>query len=208
MQMAEQTRERLAQYQFNVLNLLAKSPEGLHANDVISQLDSVMPATDFELGSYATGGIRRPKIIRFTTIGLVKAGWLLKTNGIWSITADGKQALLDYPTPSQIRAESHRLYQGWKKSRVAELPEEIGEEDDEAIALAVSVEDAESTALELVKKHLGVMNPYIFQNLVSALLEGMGYHVAWVAPPGKDGGIDLVAFQDHFGAQVQELKSK
>ena len=44
------------------------------------------------------------------------------------------------------------------------------------------------------------MPPYQFQDLVAALLRAMGYHVAWVAPPGKDGGTDIVAYTDPLGA--------
>jgi hypothetical protein len=72
--MAEQTRERLGDYHYSILNLLAKHPEGIHANDVMAQLESLLPSTEYEKGSYATGGIRRPNIVRFSTIGLVKAG--------------------------------------------------------------------------------------------------------------------------------------
>lgn len=204
--MAEQTRERLGEYQYSILNLLLKHPEGVHANEVISQLEAILPSTEYEKGSYETGGIRRPKIVRFSTIGLVKAGWLLKENGIWSITAEGRKALVDFPDPNKLREESHRLYQNWKSARVTVSNDSDSDIEDESVALAVSVEDAEATALELVKNYLGVMNPYDFQNLVKALLQGMGYHVSWVAPPGKDGGIDLVAFQDYFGAQGPRIK--
>ncbi len=204
--MAEQTRERLAQYEISILKILLKVPDGIHVNEVLKALNEVLPATDFELGTYASGGIRRPKIARFATIGLVKAGWMLKENGIWTITAEGKKALLDFPNAMDLRKEVSRLYQNWKRNRVDVPTDERNEIEDEAVELAVSVEDAETTALELVKNFLGVMNPYVFQDLVRALLEGMGYHVSWVAPPGKDGGIDLVAFQDHFGTQGPRIK--
>ena len=40
------------------------------------------------------------------------------------------------------------------------------------------------------------MNPNELQELVADLLRAMDYHVAWVAPPGKDGGVDVLAFTD------------
>lgn len=204
--MAEQTRERLAQYQASVMNILNKSPEGIHVNQVLAELDKELPPTEYEQGTYATGGVRRPKIAKFATIGLVKAGWVIKQSGIWKITSEGKQALIDFPTPAALRAECHRLYQNWKQTRTVEPTDSDIEVEDGDVELAVSVEDAETTALELVKNYLGAINPYTFQDLVRALLEAMGYHVSWVAPPGKDGGIDLVAFQDHFGAQGPRIK--
>ncbi len=50
------------------------------------------------------------------------------------------------------------------------------------------------------------MNPYEFQELVASLLRGMEYHVAWVAPPGKDRGIDIIAWGDPLGTKPPRIK--
>ncbi len=42
--------------------------------------------------------------------------------------------------------------------------------------------------------------------MVGGLLVGMGYHVAWVAPQGKDGGVDIVAYRDPLGADRPRIK--
>jgi restriction system protein len=34
----------------------------------------------------------------------------------------------------------------------------------------------------------------------------MEYHVSWVAPPGKDGGIDIVAWSDPLGTRPPRIK--
>ena len=34
----------------------------------------------------------------------------------------------------------------------------------------------------------------------------MGYHVAWVAPPGKDRGIDILAWSDPLGTRPPRIK--
>jgi restriction system protein len=34
----------------------------------------------------------------------------------------------------------------------------------------------------------------------------MGYHVAWVAPPGRDRGIDIIASLDPFGIKDPRIK--
>jgi restriction system protein len=34
----------------------------------------------------------------------------------------------------------------------------------------------------------------------------MGYHVAWVAPPGPDKGVDIVAYTDPLGASGPRIK--
>jgi hypothetical protein len=38
-----------------------------------------------------------------------------------------------------------------------------------------------------IEEHLEQMNPYDFQDLVAGLLRALGYHVAWVSPPGLSG---------------------
>jgi len=41
---------------------------------------------------------------------------------------------------------------------------------------------------------------------VADLLRAMDYHVSWVAPPGKDRGIDIIAYTDPLGASVPRIK--
>ena len=58
--------------------------------------------------------------------------------------------------------------------------------------VALTFEVADEQAWQEIERFLQQMQPYDFQDLVAALLKGMGYHVAWVAPPGKDGGTEGV----------------
>ena len=50
------------------------------------------------------------------------------------------------------------------------------------------------------------MNPFDFQHLVADLLTAMGYHVSWVSPPGKDGGVDILAWPDPLGTRPPRIK--
>ena len=50
------------------------------------------------------------------------------------------------------------------------------------------------------------MNPYDFQDLVASLLKAMGYYVTYIAPPGKDGGIDIIAHNDPLGTETPRIK--
>jgi restriction system protein len=52
------------------------------------------------------------------------------------------------------------------------------------------------------------MNPYEFQYLVAALLRAMGYFTPYVSPKGRDGGIDIIAYQDPLGANVPRIKTQ
>ena len=55
---------------------------------------SIRPVTptDYESGSFPSGGRRYEKIARFSTVDLVKAGWMQKSKGIWTPTDVGRDA--------------------------------------------------------------------------------------------------------------------
>lgn len=57
-----------------------------------------------------------------------------------------------------------------------------------------------------IEQHLQAMNPYDLQALVASLLRAMGYYVSWVSPPGKDGGIDILAWGDPLGTRPPRIK--
>ena len=51
------------------------------------------------------------------------------------------------------------------------------------------------------------MRIYEFQDLVTELLKAMDYHIAWIAPPGKDRGyINLIAYADPLGVSQPRIK--
>ncbi|HSF29383.1 MAG TPA: restriction endonuclease [Candidatus Tectomicrobia bacterium] len=50
------------------------------------------------------------------------------------------------------------------------------------------------------------MGPYEFQKLVAELLVAISYHVPFVAPPGRDGGIDLTVYKDPLGTSTPRIK--
>lgn len=202
--MSDLNKERFAEFKLHVMKILSKYPDGIHSNEVFAELDKIIPPNAFELGTYEKTGVqRRNHIVRFSTIAIVKAGWITKSKGIWQITEEGKKALMNFPTAEALRAESSRLYREWKDSRP---DEDVQTEEFETLSPAVSIEEAESTSFEIVDKYFGSMRPYDFQNLVGALLAGLGYHVSWIAPPGKDGGVDIIAFQDPLGAIGPRIK--
>jgi restriction system protein len=202
--MAEIGKERSGLFKKNVLEILREYPEGLHWKELFAELEKRLPPNEYENSAYESNGQRRrPYIVRFSTIALVKAGWLLKDNGVWSLTEEGKQALIQYPNANDLQAQSSRLYREWH----SEQPdEESAKAQDREIELVASIEEAEDNALSIITQYLGAMDPYAFQDLIGALLEGMGYHVAWIAPPGRDGGMDIIAFQDPLGATGRRIK--
>lgn len=207
--MAEVTRKRLGELVRGVFQILLPQPEGLAAKTVLERLHSVVPPTEFEKQTFP----RRPnvrryeKLVRFATIPAVKAGWLLKNKGLWSLSDEGKTAYEKFVDPYQFEQEAVRLYRQWESQKPPEhedaAPVEI---ENEAADAATTLEEAEESAWTEVETHLAEMNPYDFQQLVAGLLRGMGYHVSWVAPPGPDRGIDIVAFADPLGISGPRIK--
>jgi restriction system protein len=188
-----------------VFRLLLAQPEGLPAKSILKQLAEILPPTDFEKTTYP----RRPdvrryeKIVRFSTIGPVKAGWLVKNKGLWTITDAGRKAYDQFPDPEQFMREAARLYRKWAAEQPQD-PEALVEEG--SPDAATTLEEAEEVAWTEIEEHLEEMNPYDFQELVAGLLRAMGYHVAWVSPPGPDKGIDIIAHTDALGIQGPRIK--
>ena len=198
--MAEITRRRRGELIQGVFRLLRDKPEGMPVRELLRELERAVPPTAFEQSTYPNNpDVRRyEKIVRFSTIGAVKAGWLIKDKGQWSLTEDGRSALDEFHEPETLELEASRLYRAWAKDRPANDAEVDVAVDDE-VATATSVEEAEESAWDEIRQYLSTMPPYDFQDLVGSLLKAMGYYVLWQAPPGPDRGIDLIAHTDPLG---------
>ena len=200
--MAEITRKRSGELVRAAFKVLIDCADELRAKDVIERVKSSLDLTDFEKSTYPN----RPdvqrfgKILRFSTIGPVKAGWLIKSKGRWTITDQGIEAYRRYTDPEKFYREAVRLYKEWKAEQDA------GEVSEDTPGAASTLEEAEENAWTEIQGHMSEMPPYDFQNLVAALLRAMGYFVSWVAPPGKDGGIDILAHTDPLGTETPRIK--
>src|SRR5829696_7433542 len=105
--MPEVTRKRTGELVRGVFQVLLPNPDGLRAKDVLSQLASLVPPTDFEARTYPKHpDVRRyEKTIRFSTIPAVKAGWLIKDKGQWNISDEGRRAFQQFVEPEQFMRE-------------------------------------------------------------------------------------------------------
>jgi len=179
----------------------------MQAREALDALRMRVPLTEYEKGTFPSGANRFEKIVRFSTVDAVKAGWFQKNKGIWTITEKGKQAYREYPDPEAFYKQAVKLYQEWKKAQpeTADVEEEDGEPDTEKEA-AITYEAAEEQAWAEIEQYFRNMPPYEFQELVADLLRAMGYHVAWVADAGKDGGIDILAYNDPLGTRPPRIK--
>lgn len=198
------TKKRNGLILHELFKVLLQNPDGIQAKDAIGAVASKLELTEHEKGDYEKGGRRFDKILRFTTVDAVKAGWMRKKKGIWNITEEGQQAVTDFPDPAQFYQEASRLYWKWKKSTLDEV--ETEEEATQELEAKITFEEAEEQAWNEITSYLENIDPYDLQDLVAALLEAMGYHVSWISPPGKDGGLDILAWNDPLGTKPPRIK--
>jgi restriction system protein len=210
--MAEITKKRTGQLLRKLFGFLADQPDGIQARDALKALAASVTMTPYESGTYESTGDRRfEKIVRFATVDCVKAGWMLKHKGIWVVTPEGITALNSMTDPEAFYKEAVRLYNVWKsnQSQLSSTMDTASvsiEEIEPAKETSVTFEQAEEQAWGEIEQYILSMNPYDLQYLVSDLLKAMGYHVGWVSPPGKDGGVDIVAFNDPLGTKPPRIK--
>ena len=204
--MADITRRRTGEFLRIVFDLLWNKPEGLPAKEILDAIPNSIKLSEYEKGFFPStpNSPRFEKIVRFATIDLVKAGWLVKGKGRWYLTEEGHQAYKKYTDPEDFYKEAVRLYHEWKLTRPQK--EGLVTDEKEVQKISLTVEEAEEKAWEQIEKFLQNIPPYDFQELVADLLRAMGYHVSWVAPPGKDQGIDIIAYTDPLGASVPRIK--
>lgn len=210
--MADVTRKRTGEFLLAIFSQLVKHPNGMHGKDALKYVADTIPLTPYEAGTYDSGGLRYEQIIRFATVDCVKAGWMLKQKGKWSITDSGHQAYQQYLNDSEgFYREAVRLYNIWKNSQVNLEPEvetgiESNGEQQESKYVSITFEQAEEQSWNEIEHYIHHMQPYDFQHMVAGLLRAMGHYVAWVAPPGKDGGIDILAQADPLGTRPPRIK--
>lgn len=211
--MAQITNKRLGELIQALFRILEKQPEGMKAKEALAALADSVTLTEYEAGSYESGR-RFEKIVRFATVDTVRAGWLIKESGIWTLTEEGAKALKLYKDPLEFHKKAAQLYQQWYKHHKGLQPEAQASvmtnvedlEDESEKSVSVSYEEAREQAQEKIDAFLHAMDAYDFQKLVADLLKAIGYHVTWIAPPGKDGGVDILAYTDPLGPQGPRIK--
>jgi restriction system protein len=201
------TESRRAELVHAVCLVLRDHPNGLRARDVLAEVARQHPPSSAEEAEYAgqPGSRRYEKNIRFASINAVKAGWLVKAQGVWSLTEEGVRALESFSDPTDFYRDAKRLYREWASDRALPDEEEADTEDGSASSSAIAFEEAEEAAWSAIEAYLVAIPPYDLQELVAALLSAMGYHVEWNAPRGRDQGIDIIAYNDPIGVQGQRI---
>ena len=197
---------------FAAFEILKSAGGQLPGKEVINKLRETIDLTEWEKQIYEkTGYVRWESIFHFYTIDCIKAGYLRKNKGVWYLTDEGDKAislgaikLLDSAT---------KVYKQWaiqNKQQKTDItkgsPETIEIEQNPNQEQKANLDIVEEQAIAGIKEFIKAKNPYEFQDLVAALLRAMKYHTPFISPKGKDGGLDIVAYNDPLGATAPRLK--
>jgi restriction system protein len=209
------TQERIGEFVKTAFQILAENDSRLPSRDVIRLAEPRLHLNDHEREQLPSGVVRWQNALHWYTVDSVKAGWLIKRNGVWYLTDEGRKAIsLD---PLTFFKTAGQKYEEAIAARQVSAPAIVHEKagvivdvavGEEAIsrATATAVENAESMARSEIEDYIDSLGPYAFQDLVAALLRGMGYFTPFVAPRGKDGGLDILAYRDPLGRTAPRLK--
>lgn len=190
--------------------VILKQKGGEISSDVLfKELEQTIELDDWAKSVYEkTGYIRWKSILHFYSIDLIKAGYLIKKKGVWIITQEGEKAL--EMSPDALFDKARELYKIWKNSNPRNTKENnsSGEDGEEDLikSQTIAIDEVADKAKQSLKEYLDAKNGHEFQDVVAALLRGMGYYTPFIAPPGKDGGIDILAYQDPLGTKTPRIK--
>jgi len=189
---------------YAAMQILKEAGGEMLGKEVIKKVSESVSLDDWEKGRYEkTGYIRWQSIMHFWTIDCIKAEYMRKNKGVWYITDKGEKALKLGAV--RFLETATEKYREWKlKNDLKNEPTD--EPEDEAKIQKVKLDELEEDALDGLRKYLAAKNGYEFQDMVAALLRAMGYYTPFIAPKGKDGGIDIVAYQDPLGTKAPRIK--
>ena len=193
-----------AKSMYAALSILKKNGGSMRSGQLMEQVGNEVEFSDDEMETTSKGGVRWQNIYHFSSVDYVLAGFLIKKNSIWYLTPEGEKILSK--SPEEIQEIAQTAYRTWKKEHAKDASGDDGEELEDAKATIIDLEELEERALNGIRDYIRKKNPYEFQDLVAALLRAMDYHTPFVAPKGKDGGVDVLAYVDPLGAQTPRIK--
>jgi restriction system protein len=195
---------------FTALTVLKENGGQMRCREAIDAVGERLELDGWAKERYSKSGyVRWESILHFETIACVKAGFLIKKKGLWFITPEGESAIAQ--GEDSLYSTAAAAYATWKANLPREAEEDRSVEEASAEEHAIidankALEQTEQLAYDQIEGFINRLNPYEFQDLVAALLRGMGYYTPFVAPTGKDGGVDIVAYRDPLGTQSPRIK--
>jgi restriction system protein len=176
------------------------------ARDVYARLLDTLSATDGMIPDHAADLARRcrcgPKQWGVVRARLIRGG-LLKAGGGMLWLPDKAVAAL----PRSAARKSKRASKPGPKRRAARrAPGDRKRLKARLVAALPALKVLRAQARAAIEEHLRALGPYEMQELAAALLEAMGWLIAEIAPPGPDGGTDILARRDPLGADTPHLR--
>lgn len=185
---------------YNLLQLLNENGGELRSSEIESKMAERLTFDEWESQPYASGGVRWLSYLHFYSIDCVKAGYIIKNKGTWYLTDDGRDAV-EKMDAEQLYTSAHKAYLEWDKNRSKFTGKELHESDSISF-----FDDIKAKADSDLMGYISDRNPWEFQDMVAALFRAMGYYTPFIAPKGKDGGVDVIAYGDPLGATRPILK--
>lgn len=189
---------------------LIENNDELPRKELIDKITSKVTFEKWEEERYESNGqLKWLTIFLFYSIDCMKAGWITKNKGIWYLTPEGKEA---YKLGAEkLLDNAGKAYREWKanedKNPLKKSTKETDDVDirDEQIQKA-TLDELEAQAKESIGNYLENIDEYKFQKICSVLLKAMGLYIEFVSPPGKDGGVDIIAYKDALGLEKPRIK--
>lgn len=195
---------------FATFQILKEAGGELRGKEVVDKIREQLSFDEYESYRYEkTGYVRWESLLHFYTIDCMKAGFLRKQKGIWYLTQEGENAI--ELGPEKLLETATKKYREWdaknKKEKEKSISDDLDIDEGEEYAQKQEalIEQYESSALDGIREFIIKKNPYEFQDMVAVLLKAMGYHIAHIAPKGRDGGIDIIAYTDPLGVKSPRI---
>lgn len=198
------TKACAAKTLFAVMQEMKRRGGSMPAKDLYPFVNASVDLSEWELEPAGKMKyIRWTNGFQFYSIDYQKAGFIVKNNGTWYLTPEGEAVLKK--SKEEVMIMANDAYNAWKLQK--DLEEQNSSSDDVPEPdNSVNLDLLESNAREGIKQFISTKTPYEFQDMVAALLRAMGYHTPFIAPKGKDGGVDIIAYVDPLGAQTPRIK--
>ncbi len=194
---------------YGAFKILKANGGEMRGKDVVDKLRETLTFDEYEKHRFEkTGYIRWESILHFYTIDCIKAGFLLKSKGLWILTKEGEEAMK--LGAEKLLTTATKIYREWDAKRKSDKEDDDDEEIEEieqnkGQGLKALLDQYEEIASNSIRNHILNKNPYEFQNLVAAVLSGMGYYISDIAERGPDGGIDIIAYTDPLGTKPPRI---
>ena len=189
---------------YAALSILQENNGEMSSKQLLEKVEGRVTLDDWATTFYESGELRWQSVLRFFSIRSVKAGFLIKNRGLWLLTPEGENAL-NLGKQGLLNASK----EGYKKWKIQKgLPTSCDEiiEVNDFEKTEFTQDEIEQKAREGIETFINSKNAYEFQDVCAALLRGMGYYTPFIAPRGKDGGVDIVAYRDPLGTVSPRIK--